>query len=249
MSRIVTRAVPFVAGLAVFLNTAHAEEVTTAKSKPTVYNHIIRENDPRDKAIESAYAKKFTIVEVRDSKEYTGAVLKHSVHPRPVLNESGHELKGRVAVVMVVTSDGRVVEPFILESTDKRLNTAALDAVRQWREAPARLNGSPVSSVEWTVFGNGKEENTAEIIHMVTPQYRADLRKWHIQGTVLVLLHVRPDGSVQSVDTIQSSGNSTLDEQAKEAFLGFRFRPGRSMNVKMAMTFSLMHGVYMYAWH
>jgi len=87
------------------------------------------------------------------------------------------------------------------------------------------------------------KDNVAEIIHMVTPQYRADLRKWHIEGTVLFLLHVRADGRVQSVDTVQSSGNSTLDEQAKEAFLGFRFRPGRSMNVKMAMTFSLMHGV------
>ncbi len=133
MSRIVRSAVPFVAGLAVFLNTAHAEEVTTAKSKPTVYNYISRESDPHDKAAESAYAKKFTIVEVRDRKQLTRAVLKEYVHPRPVLSESGQELKGRVAVMMIVTSDGRVVEPFILESTDRRLNTAALDAVRQWR--------------------------------------------------------------------------------------------------------------------
>src|SRR6266403_970193 len=124
MSRIVRSAVPLVAGLAVFLNAAHAKEVTTAKSKPTVYIHIIRENDPHDKVVENAYAKKFTVVEVRDSKQFTGAVLKDYTHPRP-------ELNGRVQVEMIVRSDGRVVEPFILESAD----TAALNTVRQWRFA------------------------------------------------------------------------------------------------------------------
>lgn len=97
--------------------------------------------------------------------------------------------------------------------------------------------------------GKAAKDNVAEIIYMERPHYREDLRKWRIEGTVLSLLHVRPDGNVQSVDTVQSSGNSTLDEDVKEAFLRFRFRPGRSMNVKMAMTFSLTHGTYIYAWH
>ena len=97
--------------------------------------------------------------------------------------------------------------------------------------------------------GKAAKDNVAEIIHMERPFYPFDLRKWHIEGTGLFLLHVRPDGSVQSVETVQSTGNSNLDGSAKAAFLRCRFRPGRSMNVKMAMTFSVKHGAYVYAWH
>jgi TonB family protein len=92
--------------------------------------------------------------------------------------------------------------------------------------------------------GSAAKDNTAEVIHMERPNYRFELRKWHIEGTGLFLLHVRPDGSVQSVDTVQSTGNSMADGEAKTAFRRWRFRPGRSMNVKMAMTFSERHGVY-----
>jgi len=121
--------------------TAHAEESATAKSKPTVYIHITRENDPLDKAIENAYAKKITIVEVRNSKEFTGSIVRESVHPRPVLGESGQELRGEVLVVIIVTSDGRAIEPVTLKSADKRLNVAALDAVRQWRSRYPKIGG------------------------------------------------------------------------------------------------------------
>ncbi len=88
------------------------------------------------------------------------------------------------------------------------------------------------------------KDNAAYVIHMEHPTYPFELRQFHIDGTGLFLLHVRPDGSVQSVETVQSTGNSNLDESAKAAFLRWRFRPGRSMNVKMAATFSLKHGVY-----
>jgi len=97
--------------------------------------------------------------------------------------------------------------------------------------------------------GSAAKDNTAYVIHMERPSYRFDLRKWRVEGTGLFLLHVRPDGSVQSVDTVQSTGNSTLDGEAKVAFLRWRFRLGRSMSVKMAMTFCVRHGVYIYAWH
>ncbi len=95
--------------------TAHAEESATAKSKPTVYIHITRENDPLDKAIENDYAKK--------------------------IGESGQELRGEVLVVIIVTSDGRAIEPVTLKSADKRLNVAALDAVRQWRSRYPKIGG------------------------------------------------------------------------------------------------------------
>ena len=48
-----------------------AQRSATAKTKPTVYIHIIRENDPLDKAIEKAYGENFTIVDPRTEVEVT----------------------------------------------------------------------------------------------------------------------------------------------------------------------------------
>ena len=97
--------------------------------------------------------------------------------------------------------------------------------------------------------GSPSKDNTAYVVHMQRTNYPFELRSRHVEGTGLFLLHVRADGSVQSVDIVQSTGNAILDSEAKWAFLGWRFRPGHSMNVKMADTFSIKHGVYTYAWH
>src|SRR2546428_4302804 len=98
MSRIVRTAVAFLVVFTVFLNAAHAEESAAAKSKPTVYSQFTKENDPHGKAIENAYVKKFTIVEHRDTKGFTKAIMREYANPRPVLSESGQELKGKVIV-------------------------------------------------------------------------------------------------------------------------------------------------------
>ena len=144
--------IAFLIAFTVFLRTASAEESAAAKSKPTAYSKW-KENDPHGKDIENAYAEKFTIVEHGDAKGFTKSVMREYANPRPVLSESGQELKGRVIICVIVRSDGRVIEPFIFESTDKRLNMPALDAARQVRFEPARLNGSPISEVGFLIFG------------------------------------------------------------------------------------------------
>ena len=254
MSRIVRTAVPFVVALTVFLNTAHAEEVTTAKSNPTVYIHVIRENDPHDKAVENAYAKKFTIVEVRDSKQFTDAVLREDADPRPVLTESGRELRGEVSVEIIITPDGRVIEPFILASTDRRLNMAALDAARQLRFAPARLNGSAVSETAWAVFGKGKEvttnavdakgvrhrgnEWTNDIVVTSRPIYPASERAQHHSGSGLLRLTLDlKTGSVTRVAIVRSTGFLALDNSAVAAFREWRWKPGRWKEIDVPITF------------
>ena len=135
----------FLVAFTALLHTAHAQKSTTAKRKPTVYNQIIRENDPTDKAAEAAYSTKFNIIELRTKKGYTKATPTARVVPLPLRSESGQPIHGDVDVSIIVTSDGRVIEPFILKSTDKRLNATVLSAIRQWHFAPARLNGSPIS--------------------------------------------------------------------------------------------------------
>lgn len=101
--------------------------------------------------------------------------------------------------------------------------------------------------------GGAAKDNATEVIHMERPAYPFERIKWHIEGTGFFLLHVRPDGSVQSVDTVRSTGDPTLDGSAKASLLRWLFRPVCcSMSVKISVTFFLkqgVHGVYTQTWH
>jgi TonB family protein len=77
--------------------------------------------------------------------EITHPVLRETV--KPVYPEGAREEKvqGLVIVELVVTVDGSVEDVRVLESPDERLSAAAVEAVRQWRYAPALCDGTPVS--------------------------------------------------------------------------------------------------------
>lgn len=63
------------------------------------------------------------------------------VYPRESL-QAGDE--GWVILELSVTASGTVGEVVTLGSSCKRLEQAALTAVRQWQYEPVRLNGEPV---------------------------------------------------------------------------------------------------------
>ena len=116
-------------------------------AKPTVYLHVIRAGDPQDQRMRKAYASKFTVADLQDSPAY--------IRPKPIApnlpavarTKSGEALPGDVVVLYVVTAEGSVIEPTILKSSDKRLNTTALKAMATWRFEPATLNGAPISVI------------------------------------------------------------------------------------------------------
>jgi TonB family protein len=77
---------------------------------------------------------------------------------------------------------------------------------------------------------------------IMKPYYPYFARSRHIQGSGIFQLHIRADGTVSSVDTIQSTGSRELDDSATGAFAHWRFRPpGHPTKVKMPIAFS-MHG-------
>jgi TonB family protein len=71
------------------------------------------------------------------------------------------------------------------------------------------------------------------------PAYPYELRARHIQGAGVFQVHIRADGTVGSVETIQSTGNAELDRCATSAFMRWRFRVDRPTKVKMPITFSM----------
>ncbi len=79
--------------------------------------------------------------------------------------------------------------------------------------------------------------------YTVKPEYPYFAQSRHMQGSGIFQLHIRADGTVSSVDTIQSTGYFELDEVSVGAFSKWRFRPpGRRTKVKMPINFSLSHG-------
>jgi TonB family protein len=79
--------------------------------------------------------------------------------------------------------------------------------------------------------------------YTVKPEYPYFARSRHMHGSGIFQLHIRADGTVSSVDTIQSTGYFELDEVSIGAFSKWRFRaPGRPTKVKLPINFSLSHG-------
>jgi len=65
----------------------------------------------------------------------------------------------------------------------------------------------------------------ADFIHKVTPEYPSIAIPQQIQGTVVVLVTIGPQGNVQNASISQSSGNSGLDRAALQAAENSTFRP------------------------
>ena len=64
------------------------------------------------------------------------------VSPTVGVEDIGQE----VDIVFVVDTAGRATNVSVQSGTDKDLAAAAVDAVKQWRFAPAQLNGAPVAT-------------------------------------------------------------------------------------------------------
>jgi len=77
------------------------------------------------------------------------------------------------------------------------------------------------------------------VIYAPKPDYSLDARSQPLEGRGLFLLHVRPDGTVESVDVVRSTGHSELDQSGVAAFLKWRFRPGSLKQVKIPLEFTM----------
>jgi len=58
------------------------------------------------------------------------------------------------------------------------------------------------------------------------PEYPINLRERRVGGSGTFLLHLRRDGTVESVETLTSTRHAELDNIAKSAFIKWRFRSG-----------------------
>jgi protein TonB len=70
-------------------------------------------------------------------------VIKQTAPQYP--NGRGVSATGSVLIGLVVSSKGLPKDPHILKSLDKDLDLSAVDAVKDWRFAPAQKDGKPIA--------------------------------------------------------------------------------------------------------
>ena len=76
------------------------------------------------------------------------------------------------------------------------------------------------------------------MIYAPVPHVPPEAKAKHLAGSGLFQFHVRPDGTVSSVEVIQSTGHKILDNVSVEAFATWRFKPGSPSKVKIPVTYT-----------
>lgn len=67
------------------------------------------------------------------------------VNPQYSESSRGVRVNGSVMIGVVVTSKGLPKDPHVIKGIDNEVDDAALQALKQWRFAPARKNDKPIA--------------------------------------------------------------------------------------------------------
>jgi hypothetical protein len=135
-----------------FVPNVQAETRKERSARLVIYNHISQEADPLDQLVRDRYGRKYEIVEIRREPTYFGPRFTRTRFPNPVYDKANMEVSGSVRVCVIVTADGRLVDPFIIGSANPLLVAPVLEVLKEFRAIPGRLHGAPVASVEALKF-------------------------------------------------------------------------------------------------
>ena len=149
------RVIVFVLVAIGFAQSVRAEPRKERSARPVIYNFIGKEADPIDQMIRDRYGGKYEIVEIRREPTYFSAKLTRTRYPNPVYDNANMEVSGTVRVCMIITADGRLVDPFIIGSANPLLVGPVLEVLKEFRALPARLHGAPVAVVDALRFRFG----------------------------------------------------------------------------------------------
>lgn len=76
--------------------------------------------------------------------------------------------------------------------------------------------------------GNGSgEDSDLVVLQAVSPTYPKSLRRRGVEGSVVCRITVESDGTVSSVEVVESSGYSAFDEAAVSAMYSWQFKPAK----------------------
>ena len=85
-----------------------------------------------------------------------------------------------------------------------------------------------------TLAGDAKKIATHVKFPVIPPEAKAK----QLSGSGTILVHVRPDGTVERAEVARSSGHKILDDAALAAFSQWQFTPARLSKVTIPFTFT-----------
>jgi len=193
---------------------------------------------------------------------------KPTYNPDPEYSEEARRagLSGNCLLQLIVNAKGEPENIQVLHSLGMGLDERAIQAVQQWKFEPATKESKPVASlinvqVTFRIYQHGPivamtdnplesdgKDRTGKVgtvvplgepAQWVLPKYPKDARKQKTQGTVVLLLQIRKDGSVSSASA--SSGDAVLIRAASEAARKWKFVPdfqnGKPVDAQTVATF------------
>ena len=133
----------------------------------------------------------------------------------------------------------------VLISTEhKLLDQTATAALRQWRCRPGALSEARITMVfranksdELVAFKN-PEEKKSNFLSTPRPRYPSPVLGHRATGSGIFMLRFRPDGAVDTVAPVRSTGSAAIDKECIATFSRWRCVPGAFRIVTIPVTFT-----------
>ncbi|HEY2384425.1 MAG TPA: M56 family metallopeptidase [Terriglobia bacterium] len=166
-------------------------------------------------------------------------VTTSTVTPPQVIESTGPlyaAIEGIVTLEASVDIQGHIKTLRVLKGITDTINQRAIDAVMNWRFAPAFKDGLPVAAitqidVEFKLppdaaqpLRMGPDIKPPTVVSRVEPQYGAEARAAKVQGTVVLEVVIHKEGTVDIRRVVHSLGYG-LDASAIEALKQWVFKP------------------------
>jgi len=123
-----------------------------AAERSIVYNRISEKRSELDDVVATALAPKYSVKDVRDSEGYVPPKPIAGHLPRTARTPDGKPLGGTALIGYVITTDGRVVAPFVVKSTGEAVSSIAMKTMEEWRFIPATLKGVAIATTAGQEF-------------------------------------------------------------------------------------------------
>ncbi len=167
--------------------------------------------------------------------------LIHRVDPEIPSGLEGDGPLGLIILSVVVGKNGNVQQVTVVrgDKGDPRLNSAAVNAVKQWRYEPYIYQGNPITMRSTILLRMPKSESAVEepvrvggrvmesrLIHRVDPEYPTELKETRPSGQVILSIVIDRNGEVQHVEVLKGDeGDPGLNSAAANAVSEWRYEP------------------------
>jgi TonB family protein len=85
----------------------------------------------------------------------------------------------------------------------------------------------------------GEKERKQYVLSWTGPQYAYEVRKSRISGAGRYEVQIDRSGRPNKVSILKSSGNRILDQEAIQALLAWRFKPGALQTLQVPVTWKI----------